>query len=50
LRIEKPALSASRNQVEVNVNLAERLGAARKRVKEMKEVKSVEECAELKRL
>ena len=33
LRVEKPVLSASRSQVDVNVNIAERLEAARRRVK-----------------
>jgi hypothetical protein len=32
LRVEKPSLSASQSVTEVNVNLAERLGAARLRV------------------
>lgn len=32
LRVEKPVLSASHSQVDVNIGLAERLEAARKRV------------------
>ncbi len=36
LRVEKPALSASHSVSEVNVNLATRLEAARKRVAEMR--------------
>ena len=33
LRVEKPSLSASRNQVEVNMNIGERLQAARERMR-----------------
>jgi len=32
LRVEKPVLSASQSNVDVNINIAERLAAARKRV------------------
>ena len=43
LRVEKPALSASHSVSEVNVNLATRLEAARKRVAEMRRRGSGEE-------
>jgi hypothetical protein len=33
LRVEKPTLSASRNQVDVNMNIGDQLQAARERVK-----------------
>lgn len=44
LRVEKPALSASRSKVDVNINMAERLKAARERVAAM----PVERMRELK--
>ena len=51
LRVEKPTLSASRNQVDVNMNIGDQLQAARERVKALAapggEVRSMRiECGE----
>ena len=46
LRVEKPVLSASQSKVDVNINLAERLETARKRVADLKRPQVLELEAE----